>query len=263
MHTPLISIKKLTKSFPKQLEKRAVSVLEDITLDIEKGEFLILLGPSGCGKSTLLRILAGLDTKSSGIMKFAPEYDPTRVSFVFQDFGILPWLTVEENVSLNLIGNHTTPDETATAVRDILEVFHLTKFAKRHPHELSGGMKQRVGLARAFVSKPEVIFLDEPFSELDFFTATSLRQVLLELRAVSNTTVIMVSHYIDEAVMLADRIAVFADRPSHIKAVVTNHLTRPRNPRSTEFYGVEDEVLGHFDPIDLLPPQHFVGTRRQ
>lgn len=256
MHTPLISIKKLTKSFPKQHEKRAVSVLADITLDIARGEFLVLLGPSGCGKSTLLRILAGLDTKSSGIMRFAPDYDPTRVSFVFQDFGILPWLTVEENVSLNLIGSQTPQAEADEAVRAILEVFHLTKFASRHPHELSGGMKQRVGLARAFVSKPDVIFLDEPFSELDFFTATSLRQVLLELRNASHTTVIMVSHYIDEAVMLADRIAVFADRPSHIKAVVTNHLTRPRNPRSSEFYALEDEILAHFDPIDLIPQSH-------
>lgn len=249
----LISIKKLTKSFPKQHEKRAVAVLSDISLEIHPGEFLILLGPSGCGKSTLLRILAGLDSKSSGILKFAPDYNPERVSFVFQDFGILPWLTVEENVSLNLIGNGTSESERITAVRDILEVFHLTKFAGRHPHELSGGMKQRVGLARAFVSKPDVIFLDEPFSELDFFTATSLRQVLLELQTATNTTVVMVSHYIDEAVMLADRIAVFSDRPSHIKAIVRNHLPRPRNARSSEFYALEDEVLAHFDPIDLTP----------
>lgn len=253
----LISIKKLTKSFPKQHEKRAVAVLDDITLEIKAGEFLILLGPSGCGKSTLLRILAGLDNKSSGILKFASTYEPERVSFVFQDFGILPWLTVEENVSLNLIGNGIPASEQTIDVRNILEVFHLTKFAKRHPHELSGGMKQRVGLARAFVSKPDVIFLDEPFSELDFFTATSLRQVLLELRAATHTTVVMVSHYIDEAVMLADRIAVFSDRPSHIKAIVTNHLPRPRNARSPEFYALEDEVLAHFDPIDLIsPPVH-------
>lgn len=249
----LISIKKLTKSFPKQHEKRAVAVLSDISLEIQAGEFLILLGPSGCGKSTLLRILAGLDSKSSGILKFAPNYNPERVSFVFQDFGILPWLTVAENVSLNLIGNGTSESERDASVSDILKVFHLTKFAKRHPHELSGGMKQRVGLARAFVSKPDVIFLDEPFSELDFFTATSLRQVLLELQAASNTTVVMVSHYIDEAVMLADRIAVFSDRPSHIKAIVRNHLPRPRDARSSEFYALEDEVLSHFDPIDLSP----------
>ena len=247
----LISIKKLSKSFPKQHEKRAVAVLSDITLEIHSGEFLVLLGPSGCGKSTLLRILAGLDTKSSGIVKFAPAYKPERVSFVFQDFGILPWLTVEDNVALNLIGNGTRASERLLAVREILEVFHLTKFAKRHPHELSGGMKQRVGLARAFVSKPDVIFLDEPFSELDFFTATSLRRVLLELCTTTHTTVIMVSHYIDEAVMLADRIAVFSDRPSHINAIVTNHLPHPRDPRSPEFYALEDAVLTHFDPIDL------------
>lgn len=253
MSNPLISIKKLSKSFPKQYGKRAVAVLDDITLTIEQGEFLILLGPSGCGKSTLLRILAGLDGKSSGLLRFAPGYDPAQVSFVFQDFGLLPWLTVEENVALNLIGQKTPLTEQITATRDILEVFHLTKFATRHPHELSGGMKQRVGLARAFVSKPDVIFLDEPFSELDFFTATSLRQVLLDLRAASNTTVIMVSHYIDEAVILADRIAVFSDRPSRIKAVVTNHLNRPRNPRGEEFYALEDQILAHFDPIDLLP----------
>lgn len=247
MSAPIITIKKLTKTYPKKEGRRRVEVLKEINLTVHKGEFLVLLGPSGCGKSTLLRIMAGLDTKSSGHLEYAKNFKLQNCSFVFQNFGILPWLTVSENVSMNLIGKGMAKVKRDKEIRKILEIFELTKFKDRFPHELSGGMKQRVGLARAFVSKPDVIFLDEPFSELDFFTAKSLRNVLLQMWEVNKTTVVMVSHYIDEAVSLADRIAVFSDRPSSIKAVIHNTLARPRTARSKQFFKLEDEILGHFD----------------
>ena len=245
MSTPIITIKNLHKIFPAKEGVHRVEVLKDITLTVHKGEFLVLLGPSGCGKSTLLRIISGLDSYTSGKVIYGKGFNLDSISFVFQNFGILPWLTVFQNVELNLIGKNMPHEERTKAVEKILEVFELSVFKHHFPHDLSGGMKQRVGLARAFVSKPSVIFLDEPFSELDFFTAQSLRKVLLELWEKQKTTVVMVSHYVDEAVALADRVAVFADRPSFITKVVTNTLSRPRDPRSVSFFALEDEILVH------------------
>lgn len=245
MTKALISVKNLSKIFPRKEGERRVEVLKDINLTVEKGEFLVLLGPSGCGKSTLLRIISGLETHTAGKITYAKDFSFEKISFVFQNFGILPWLTVFQNVELNLIGKNMPTEQRCKEVEKILEVFDLTVFTHRFPHDLSGGMRQRVGLARAFVSKPSVIFLDEPFSELDFFTAESLRKVLLELWEKEKTTVVMVSHYIDEAVALADRIAVFSDRPSSIEEVVANTLSRPRDARSTSFFKLEDEVLAH------------------
>lgn len=243
MSIPVITIKDLTKIFPKKEGRRRVEALKNVNLTVHEGEFLILLGPSGCGKSTLLRIMAGLDTHTGGHLTFDTSYNPRKSSFVFQNFAILPWLTVAQNISLNLIGNKVPQKEKDERVKHILDVFELTRFKDRFPHELSGGMKQRVGLARAFVINPQTIFLDEPFSELDFFTAQNLRQILLTLWETQKTTVVMVSHYIEEAVLLADRIAVFSSRPGTIKTIITNELPRPRKARSAPFFAVEDTLL--------------------
>ena len=248
MHTPIITIKNLTKSFPKKEGRRRVDVFRDLNITIYEGEFLILLGPSGCGKSTFLRILAGLDTATSGHIIPSAKFVPERIGFVFQNFGLLPWLTVFQNIELNLIGHGVQAADRAKRVTHTLRDFGLSEFKDHYPHALSGGMRQRVGLARAFVVKPSVIFLDEPFSELDFFTAGTLRALLTELWQKEKMTVVMVSHYIDEAVALADRIAVFSDRPSTIRAVIHNELARPRDPRSALFYKKEDEILGNFEP---------------
>lgn len=246
MNTPLITIQNLHKTYPKKEGSRRVEVFHDIDLTVHKGEFLLLLGPSGCGKSTLLRIISKLDHASGGFIGYGKHFSFDKIGFVFQNFGILPWLTVTQNVELNLIGRNIPEHERSKQVKAILEQFGLHSAKDRFPHELSGGMKQRVGLARAFVAKPEVIFLDEPFSELDFFTATTLRNLLLDMWKEQGTTVVMVSHYIEEAVTLADRIAVFSDRPSTIKTIIKNELPRPRNVRSPEFFKLEDQILGHF-----------------
>jgi NitT/TauT family transport system ATP-binding protein len=246
MTDALITIKDLKKIYPKAAGERRVDVLHDIKLTIHKGEFLILLGPSGCGKSTLLRIISDLDKATSGEIEYAKSFDRNNIGFVFQNFGILPWLTVAENVRISLMSKGMPLHEQIKETDKILEKFGLGAFKQSFPHELSGGMKQRVGLARAFITKPEIVFLDEPFSELDFFTARSLRQILLDLWKENGTTVVMVSHYVDEAVMLADRIAVFSDRPSSIVKIITNDLARPRQNRSPEFFKKEDEVLSCF-----------------
>lgn len=246
MNKPIITIKDVTKTFPKKEGRRRVEVLENINLTIHKGEFLILLGPSGSGKSTLLRIISSLDKQTLGTVEYSKDFNLDNISFVFQDFGILPWLTVFQNVELNLIAKKLPLIERQKEVNHILEKFGLHVFKNHFPYELSGGMKQRVGLARAFVSKPDIIFLDEPFSELDFITAENLRQILLDLWKEMNTTVVMVSHYIDEAVTLADRIALFSNRPSSIKTIITNTITRPRVARSPEIFALEDEIKMHF-----------------
>ncbi|MGH7249538.1 MAG: ABC transporter ATP-binding protein [Minisyncoccia bacterium] len=246
MPIPLITIKNLSKIFPRKEGRRSLHVLNEVNLTIHKGEFMILLGPSGCGKSTLLRLIAGMEEKTHGEIIFHENFNLDKVSFVFQNFGLLTWLTVEENVELGLIGRNVPLDLRKQKVKKILQDFGLSDFGKNRPFELSGGMKQRVGLARAFVTEPDIIFLDEPFSELDFFTAESLRKILTDLWQAKRATIIMVSHYIDEAIDLADRVAVFSDRPGTIIDIVKNELPRPRDQRSLPFFTMEDEVLSKF-----------------
>ena len=247
MSTPIIKVKNLKKVYPRVSGHRRVEVFSDISLHIMKGEFLVLLGPSGCGKSTFLRIVAGLDQSSDDDIEYAEGFNKNNISFVFQNFGLLPWLTVGQNVSIGLIQSKDPKHEIAKKTDEMLEKFGLLSFKNSFPHELSGGMKQRVGLARAFITQPEIIFLDEPFSELDFFTARGLREILLNMWRENGTTVVMVSHYIDEAVFLSDKIAVFSDRPSTVKKIFDNGLPRPREYRSEPFYKVEDEVLKYFE----------------
>jgi NitT/TauT family transport system ATP-binding protein len=246
MATPLFTLKNIGKTFPAREGKRGVQALHDINLTVHEGEFLVLLGPSGCGKSTLLRIITGLETHTHGKIEFHHPLNIDEVGFVFQNFGLLPWLTVEENVSLGLIGRSVPKEERTKKIVSTLARFGLTDFAQHRPRDLSGGMKQRVGLARAFVTEPKIIFLDEPFSELDFFTAQSLRQALLDMWHERKVTIVIVSHYIDEAVALADRIAVFSDRPGTILEVVKDELPRPRDHRSAPFFALEDDVLSKF-----------------
>ncbi len=238
----LISIKNVSVTYH-GLKRKKIRVLHDVHLNVAAGEFLVILGPSGCGKSTLLRVIAGFEHRYHGEVVFDRTIQPDEISFVFQDFGILPWLTVSKNVELGLIGRNVPVLEREKNVADILRRFGLSEFADYKPRDLSGGMKQRVGLARAFVTNPKLILLDEPFSELDFFTASKLRAELLSLWQEKKTTIIMVSHFINEAVELADHVAVFSDRPGTIKEVMKNSLPRPRDARSAEFYACEDAVL--------------------
>lgn len=243
MSTPIITVNNLHKVFTREGGRRHVEALRDINFTVHKGEFLVLLGPSGCGKSTLLRIISGFDHQTSGFINYHNQFSLDKISFVFQNFGLLPWLSVFQNVEIGLIGRGVAIRERHKEVEKILKQFGLEGSKNNFPHELSGGMKQRVGLARAFVTKPEVIFLDEPFSELDFYTVKSLREILLEMWQKHATTVIMISHYIEEAVSMSDRIIIFGDKPSSIKAIIKNELLRPRHERTPEFFRLEDQII--------------------
>jgi NitT/TauT family transport system ATP-binding protein len=198
-------------------------VLEHVSVDLRDGEFVALLGPSGSGKSTLLRILCGLMPPSEGrvLVRGAPLQGPNpQVAMVFQSFALFPWLTVLDNVELGLLATPLTPAERHSRAEQAIDLIGLDGYEEAFPKELSGGMKQRVGFARALVVHPEVLFLDEPFSALDVLTAENLRQELQELwakRSIPTRAVLIVTHNIEEAVTLADRILVFGANPGHVR----------------------------------------------
>jgi NitT/TauT family transport system ATP-binding protein len=200
-----------------------VLVLDDITLDLRAGEFVALLGPSGSGKSTLLRILAGLISPSSGdvLVHGQPLHGANaQVAIVFQSFALYPWLTVKENVEMGLLVKELAPEARHSKAVQAIDLIGLDGFETAYPRELSGGMKQRVGFARALVVQPEVLFLDEPFSALDVLVAENLRHELLDLwheRRMPTRAILMVTHNIDEAVSMADRLLVFGANPGRIR----------------------------------------------
>ncbi len=239
MMNTAISIGSVSKVFKR--DRESMTALHEVTMDIRDNEFFMILGPSGCGKSTLLRIMSGLDTATRGTVKYGENLDMKRRGFVFQHFALLPWLTVRQNIELALLKHESDESKRKKIVHAELERFGLTKFEKSFPKELSGGMRQRVGLARAFAVKPDVLFLDEPFSELDSFIAEELRLELLTLWKEQKMTVVMVTHLIPEALELGDRIAVMTGRPGTINAIIDNTLPRPRNKRSPEFFALEEQ----------------------
>lgn len=242
-----INIRNVSKAFEKN-KKQSFTVIRNINITIVKGEFFILLGPSGSGKSTLLRVICGLDTPSNGAIEFGEQLSLDSIAFVFQQFALLPWLSVSENIALGLIGKGVPKSEHKKIVHNELKRLRLEKFAEARVHELSGGMRQRVGIARALAVHPDILFMDEPFSELDSFTAEDLRRDLLEIWREQQLTIVMVSHLIPEALELADRIAVLTPLPGTIEKVIENTLPRPRNKRSLEFFALEDELTSLVRP---------------
>jgi NitT/TauT family transport system ATP-binding protein len=242
---PIITIKNVSKKFDDP--GKELTVLKDIDLTIHESEFLTLVGPSGSGKSTILRIISGLEKKFDGEVIFG-DITKNDFSFVFQEFALLPWLTIYKNIELGLITKQLTEAEKKLRVERELKRFDLEKFAHSRTHELSGGQRQRVGVARALATDPKVIFMDEPFSELDSFTAEELRGELLQIWQERKPTIVMVTHIIEDAIELSDRIAVLSPRPGQIEKVVENHLPRPRAKRSPEFFKLEDEIYKLIKP---------------
>ena len=242
----LIELQNVTKVF-KEPRGNLVAV-SDINLKINPGEFFVFVGPSGSGKSTILRIMSGLEKSYSGKVILGHGVDKKDMAFVFQQFALWPWLTVSQNIEIGLIARKVPASVRAERVNAELKRFGLEKFARSKPRDLSGGMKQRVGLARAFAVEPKIIFMDEPFSELDSFTAEELKRELLEIWAERKPTIVMVTHMIEDAIELADRIAVLTPQPGKVERVVVNHLERPRVRRSEDFYKLEDELYGLIKP---------------
>ncbi len=209
-----------------------VVALADVSMDIKPGRFVVLVGPSGCGKSTLLMMLAGLRQPTSGsiLINGAPilEPDPNRVGVVFQEASLFPWLTAEENVEFPLALRGVSKTERRGKAEEMLQLVGLEGFGKRHPHELSGGMKQRVSIARGLVQDPPVLLMDEPFAALDEQTRMTMGDELLRIWAATGKTVVFVTHSLTEAVYLADEVAVMSARPGRIVDHLQVQLARPR-----------------------------------
>ena len=209
-----------------------VVALSDVSLDIKPGRFVVLVGPSGCGKSTLLMMLAGLRQQTSGTILVngapIPEPDPNRVGVVFQEASLFPWLTAEENVEFPLALRGVAKGERRAKAEEMLKLVGLEGFGKRHPHELSGGMKQRVSIARGLVQDPPVLLMDEPFAALDEQTRMTMGDELLRIWAATGKTVVFVTHSLTEAVYLADEVAVMSARPGRIVDLLQVQLPRPR-----------------------------------
>ena len=248
-----LKITNVNKFFEKDGE--TFQVLKDINLTVREGEFVCIVGASGCGKSTLLRSIAGLDTNHEGEITVNGERvtkpEKTR-GMVFQEHRLFPWLNVEDNISYVL--NEGTKEEKAKNVKEHIELVGLSGFEKSYPRQLSGGMAQRAGIARALVNRPEILLLDEPFGALDAFTKIQMQQEVKRIHKQVGTTMILVTHDIDEAVYLADRIVVMSARPGTIKRVVNVELAEPRNRNNFEFLSIRKEIFNEFfaeQQIDL------------
>jgi NitT/TauT family transport system ATP-binding protein len=242
----LIRLNGVSKSFASR--HGTMSIMDGITFDVKDADFLAIVGPSGCGKSTLLRLIQGLDHPTSGEITFR-EKPVTGVchemAMVFQNFALLPWLTVTQNVTFGLEALGWPADRIQAQSERYISVTGLEGFEEAYPRELSGGMRQRVGLARALAVEPAVLLMDEPFSALDPLTAESLREEILQLwrdPQLPPEAVVLVTHNIEEAIQLADRIVVMARRPSHVLEQVEVDLPRPRDRKSAAFYELTDRV---------------------
>lgn len=221
-----------------------VNVLRNLNLEVAEGEFLCLLGPSGCGKSTLLSAIAGFQPLTSGSIKVDGEEvtrpDPRRI-FVFQERGVFPWLTVEGNIGFGL--SKVSRQQRDERIAHYVELVGLKGFEKAYPAELSGGMKQRLEVARALAVNPDMLFLDEPFGALDSITRLTMRRELLRIWRAEGNTIIFVTHDIDEAVQLADRVAVLTDRPATVQQIVNVDIPHPRDLSAPRYLELRDGIF--------------------
>lgn len=231
-----IKIDKIAKNF--NSKEGELEVLKDISFEVKPGEFVCVVGSSGCGKSTLLQILADLKKPDSGRILNSPD----KIGFVFQNFALFPWLNVKSNIEFGLKMNGKSKQQIDKISRREIERVGLGGFEKTHPKELSGGMKQRVGIARALAIEPQLLLLDEPLSALDEMTAKALRQDILRIWKETSTTIVMITHLVEEAVLLADKIVVLSPRPGRIRKVIENPLPRPRKVRDHKFYHMVDQI---------------------
>ena len=232
-------------------QQRTVA-LADVTLEIEAGELVSIVGPSGCGKSTLLRLLAGLDEPTGGelcVGSSVIQGPSAERGLVFQDPNLFPWLTVRGNIEAGLVARGLLKTKAAE-VDEFMRLVGLDLFASAYPHHLSGGMAQRVALARALINHPKVLLLDEPLGALDAFTRMRMQDEVLRLWSARGTTMLLVTHDIDEAIYMSDRIVIMTPRPGRVERIITVDLGRPRQRNSPDFLRLRSDIL------DLL---HFTG----
>ncbi|MGG1555306.1 ABC transporter ATP-binding protein [Paenibacillus ferrarius] len=250
MTEALLTIQQLNKTFTSS--KGAVQALHDVQLHVKEGEFITVIGPSGCGKSTLLKIIAGLDAQYTGVVQLGGEPIKTPgidKGFIFQEPRLFPWLTVEKNIAADLSLKQA---DVRRKVDELIALVRLKGFQKAYPRELSGGMAQRVAIARALLRSPKVLLLDEPFGALDAFTRTHMQEVLIDIWQKNKTTMIFVTHDIDEAIYLGNRVVILKPRPGAIRNIVPIDLPFPRKKSTTSFQELRLKVLNEFEKIEEL-----------
>lgn len=255
----ILEAKKLTQSFKHGKTER--TILNQLDLKIHKREFICVIGPSGCGKSTFSRIVAGLDPYSSGELLVdgqAIEGPSPERGMVFQGYTLFPWKTVKENVMFGPLMKGASNASAESSAREWIDIIGLDKYQDQYPHQLSGGMKQRVAIARALVNEPKILLMDEPFGALDPHTRQKMQKHLMDLWQNIDITIIFVTHDMDEAILLADRIVALKANPGEIKEIIEVDLPRPRNPElmlSPEFKQLRERVdfLVHAQEDELDP----------
>ena len=244
----MIDVSNVTISFEE--ENQTHVILDDVSLNIEKGDFICLLGPSGCGKSTLLNAMAGFLKPTSGEIKIENQIvqkPSMKYVTIFQNYGLLPWRTVQKNVELGLETQKYSKEKKAQIASHYLKMVGLEHAAKKRPAQLSGGMQQRVAIARALAVEPDILFMDEPFGALDAITRMKLQTDILEIAQDTKKTVVFVTHDIEEAVFLADRIVIMSANPGRIKALLTVQLPKHRDRTSNDFLMIRDKVYEIFN----------------
>jgi ABC-type nitrate/sulfonate/bicarbonate transport system ATPase subunit len=242
---PKIEIQSVSVEFAARSAETYLTALADVSLDVEDGEFVCLLGPSGCGKTTLLNSIAGFMGPTQGQIQVnsrAVEGPGPDRGMVFQEYGLLPWFTVEQNIQYGPKLKGLSKDELQRISNQYVELVNLAGFEHHYPNELSGGMKQRVGIARALANQPDILLLDEPFGALDEQTRHLLQEELLKIWEAERRTCIFVTHSIAESIFLADRVVVMTARPGRIKQEIRISFPRPRDRASEEFFALYREV---------------------
>lgn len=246
-----VQIHNLNKSF--HMKEGQLEVLKDINIDIKKGEYICILGTSGCGKSTMLRMLAGLDKEYEGSILVDGEEikgPSSDVGMIFQESRLFPWLKVEDNIAFG-ISKKIPAKEKKDRVHELLKLVGLEGFEKSYPHQLSGGMQQRVSIARSLIENPKVLLLDEPFGALDALTRMHMQKESLRIWEEEKTTMILVTHDIDEAIYLGDRIVILSSRPGELREIIDVNLPRPRVRTGTEFAELRNYIFnGFFGSVD-------------
>lgn len=253
-----LSIRHVKKVF--QLTDGALEVLSDINLEIDSGEFISIIGASGCGKSTLLRIIAGLEAASEGEVLIGDrkvDSPSVETGMIFQESRLFPWLNVTQNIEFG-IHQALSKDERKKTIQEHIELVKLNGFERALPRQLSGGMQQRVSIARALINQPGVLLLDEPFGALDALTRINMQNEVLRIWQAERTTMILITHDIDEAIFLSDRIVIMSDRPGYIKKIIPVPMARPRDRSSFDFMQIRKEIYSEFFEDSKIPLEYYL-----
>jgi ABC-type nitrate/sulfonate/bicarbonate transport system ATPase subunit len=249
----IITLENISKTFVARGKNNYLKVLDNINLEINENEFICIVGPSGCGKSTLLRIMAGLEKATEGRILYRdnPLSEPIReIGMIFQNYSLMPWLNVEDNIALGLKFKGVPKSKQQEIVDEYLEIIGLNDFCKSYPHELSGGMQQRVAIARTLANDPDVVLMDEPFGALDAYTRIQLQKELLRIWENHKKTIVFVTHSVDEAIYLADRIILMKKQPGSIHSDISVDIPRERERSDIKYAKMNQELLEEFEKLN-------------